>query len=161
MVKRYSNDLKSTEQCSSTDLSDQPKLPTFQSSENLRCGEYFLENEEDVEKSTKSPESHNARIRRSSETECDEGTFYSLGSQRIKVNGSSKSICKKKKSDLTTSCKGRKTKEQMKLLLSYFDLYNGKWDDELFRDLITKTGFNKKQLNKWFWDRKKKVNEAL
>ncbi len=44
----------------------------------------------------------------------------------------------------------------MKLLLSYYHLYAGHWDEKYFADLVLKTGFNKKQLNKWFWDRNKK-----
>ncbi len=75
------------------------------------------------------------------------------------LKSASKKISKKRL-QVSTS-KGRKTKEQMKLLLSYFHLYKGKWDDELFGDLVEKTGFNKKQLNKWMWDRKKKVSEAV
>ena len=35
-------------------------------------------------------------------------------------------------------------------------MYEGHWDETHFRDLILKTGFSKKQLNKWFWDRKEK-----
>lgn len=50
----------------------------------------------------------------------------------------------------------RKTQEQMKILIEYYHLYEGHWDEKNFRSLIQKTGFNKKQLNKWFWDRKKK-----
>mmetsp|Transcript_24537 Transcript_24537/g.38056 ORF Transcript_24537/g.38056 Transcript_24537/m.38056 type:complete len:103 (-) Transcript_24537:75-383(-) len=49
----------------------------------------------------------------------------------------------------------------MKVLLGYYHLYQGKWDDQLFGNLVQRTGFNKKQLNKWFWDRRKKVSEAL
>ena len=47
------------------------------------------------------------------------------------------------------------------LLLSYYHLYKGKWDEDVFGELISKTGFNKKQLNKWFWDRKKKLQDTL
>lgn len=57
--------------------------------------------------------------------------------------------------------KGRKTKEQMKLLISYYHLYEGSWDEKNFFELVQKTGFSKKQLNKWFWDRKKKETDAL
>lgn len=57
--------------------------------------------------------------------------------------------------------KGRKSKEQMKLLISYYHLYDGAWDEKNFFELVQKTGFTKKQLNKWFWDRKKKENDAL
>lgn len=57
--------------------------------------------------------------------------------------------------------KGRKTKEQMKILISYYHLYEGSWDDENFFELVQQTGFSKKQLNKWFWDRKKKETDAL
>lgn len=49
----------------------------------------------------------------------------------------------------------------MKLLISYYHLYDGTWDEKNFFELLSKTGFTKKQLNKWFWDRKKKENDAL
>lgn len=32
--------------------------------------------------------------------------------------------------------KGRKTKEQMKILISYYHLYEGSWDDEHFFELV-------------------------
>lgn len=57
--------------------------------------------------------------------------------------------------------KGRKTKQQMKILISYYHLYDGTWDEKNFCELIERTGFTKKQLNKWFWDRKKKETDAL
>ena len=57
--------------------------------------------------------------------------------------------------------KGRKTKKQMKVLISYYHLYDGTWDEKNFCELIERTGFTKKQLNKWFWDRKKKETDAL
>lgn len=57
--------------------------------------------------------------------------------------------------------KGRKTKEQMKVLISYYHLYEGSWDEKNFFELVQQTGFSKKQLNKWFWDRKKKETDAL
>ena len=49
----------------------------------------------------------------------------------------------------------------MKLLISYYHLYDGTWDEKNFFELLSKTGFTKKQLNKWFWDRKKKETDAL
>jgi hypothetical protein len=49
----------------------------------------------------------------------------------------------------------------MKLLINYYHLYEGHWDEKNFRSLINETGFNKKQLNKWFWDRKKKEQDSL
>ena len=49
----------------------------------------------------------------------------------------------------------------MRILISYYHLYEGHWDDENFKDLITQTGFTKKQLNKWFWDRKRKENRNM
>uniref|UniRef100_A0A7S3CKR3 Homeobox domain-containing protein n=1 Tax=Strombidium rassoulzadegani TaxID=1082188 RepID=A0A7S3CKR3_9SPIT len=57
--------------------------------------------------------------------------------------------------------KGRKTKGQLKILLRYFDKYNGKWDESQFRELVEKTGYSKRQLNKWFYDRNKKVKESI
>lgn len=73
----------------------------------------------------------------------------------------SKRIRKERLRDVLYTGSGRKTEAQQKLLIQYFELYQGKWNDEVFSDLINITGFNKKQLNKWFWDRKKKVKEAL
>ena len=49
----------------------------------------------------------------------------------------------------------------MELLISYYHLYEGSWDEKNFCELIERTGFSKKQLNKWFWDRKKKENDAI
>lgn len=57
--------------------------------------------------------------------------------------------------------KGRKSKETLKLLISYYHLYEGTWDEKNFCELLSQTGFTKKQLNKWFWDRKKKETDAL
>jgi len=48
----------------------------------------------------------------------------------------------------------------MKILIRYYYKYEGHWDDKNFHDLIELTGFNKKQLNKWFWDRKKKEEDT-
>jgi hypothetical protein len=42
-----------------------------------------------------------------------------------------------------------------------FESYNGRWDEVKFRELIYLTGFKKKQLNKWFWDRKYKITQAI
>jgi hypothetical protein len=55
----------------------------------------------------------------------------------------------------------RKTKEQTELLLSYFHMYKGSWEQKKFEKLIELTGFNKSQLNKWFWDRQKKEKESI
>ena len=52
--------------------------------------------------------------------------------------------------------KGRKSKEIVKTLIQYYHMYEGHWDEENFKDLIIKTGYSKKQLNKWFWDRKER-----
>uniref|UniRef100_A0A7S3IHP1 Homeobox domain-containing protein n=1 Tax=Strombidium inclinatum TaxID=197538 RepID=A0A7S3IHP1_9SPIT len=91
----------------------------------------------------------------------EEETEELLEKKSSQLKSASKKITKKRRDLQVSTSKGRKTKGQMKLLLSYFHLYKGKWDDELFGDLVEKTGFNKKQLNKWFWDRKKKVSEAI
>ena len=40
--------------------------------------------------------------------------------------------------------KGRKTKEQMKMLISYYHLYEGSWDEKNFCELVQQTGFSKK-----------------
>ena len=57
--------------------------------------------------------------------------------------------------------RGRKTKNQMKVLISYYHKYDESWDEQNFREMVERTGFSKKQLIKWFWDRKKKETEAL
>lgn len=57
--------------------------------------------------------------------------------------------------------KGRKSKEILKILIQYYHMYEGHWDEQHFRDLIQKTGYSKKQLNKWFWDRKERQREEL
>ena len=57
--------------------------------------------------------------------------------------------------------KGRKDKKTYDILMQAFDKYQGKWDEQQFRELTYITGFNKRQLNKWFWDRKKKVKDSL
>ena len=49
----------------------------------------------------------------------------------------------------------------MKTLIRYYYLYDGHWNDKNFQELIETTGFSKKQLNKWFWDRKKKERDAV
>mgnify|MGYP002633485544 CR=1 FL=1 len=49
----------------------------------------------------------------------------------------------------------------MKQLVQYYHLYDGHWSDGNFRELIKKSGFTKKQLNKWFWDRKKKERDGI
>lgn len=49
----------------------------------------------------------------------------------------------------------------MKTLIRYYYLYDGHWNDENFQELIEATGFSKKQLNKWFWDRKKRERDAI
>lgn len=56
---------------------------------------------------------------------------------------------------------GRKTKETLQLLIQYYQHYEGTWSDSKFASLIEKTGFSKRQLNKWFWDRKKKETEQM
>ena len=55
----------------------------------------------------------------------------------------------------------RKTQKLLNLLTKYYESYSGKWDPAIFNDLIEQSGFNKKQLNKWFWDRKKKERDSL
>ena len=37
----------------------------------------------------------------------------------------------------------------------------GKWEEEKFGHLIPLTGMSAKQLNKWFWDRKKKEDDSI
>lgn len=84
-----------------------------------------------------------------------------------KVDNKSKQIKKTQKQlireeeRLICKSKGRKNQEQLEILVKAFQKYNGKWDESNFRQLVRATGFTKRQLNKWFWDRKKKVRDAL
>lgn len=55
----------------------------------------------------------------------------------------------------------RKSQELVNILMKHYQHYNGKWEPEMFNDLIKKTGYTKKQINKWMWDRKKKERDAL
>ena len=50
------------------------------------------------------------------------------------------------KHDEKTFCKskGRKDKNTQEILLKAFDQYEGKWNEQHFRDLTYTTGFNKK-----------------
>jgi succinate dehydrogenase flavin-adding protein (antitoxin of CptAB toxin-antitoxin module) len=77
------------------------------------------------------------------------------------VSTRSKRIRKAQHNELVFTGRGRKTKAQQKILIQYFDLYSGEWKESIFEELTSITGFNKRQLNKWFWDRKKKVKEAI
>jgi hypothetical protein len=49
-----------------------------------------------------------------------------------------------------------KNSELLQILISYYHLYEGHWDDSNFKEVTAKTNLTKKQLNKWFWDRNKK-----
>ena len=40
-------------------------------------------------------------------------------------------------------------------------MYKGFWEPKKFEKLIELTGFNKSQLNKWFWDRQKKEKDSI
>jgi hypothetical protein len=40
-------------------------------------------------------------------------------------------------------------------------MYRGYWEQDKFGHLTKITGFNKAQLNKWFWDRQKKENDSI
>ena len=56
---------------------------------------------------------------------------------------------------------GRKTQVQSALLISHLHLYKGSWEDKKFNHLVKATGFKKRQINKWFWDHKKKENDLI
>ena len=56
---------------------------------------------------------------------------------------------------------GRKTQAQTDFLCQYQHLYTGKWEFDKFGHLIALTGMSAKQLNKWFWDRKKKGDDSI
>ena len=62
---------------------------------------------------------------------------------------------------VATLPKGRKSKEIVKVLIQHYHMYEGHWDESNFKDLIHKTGYTKKQLNKWFWDRKERQREQM
>jgi hypothetical protein len=64
------------------------------------------------------------------------------------------------KAPLKREASKRKTPEEMQLLIHWFDQYEGKWDNK-FMPLCKISGFNKRQLNKWFWDRRKKQNDII
>ena len=52
----------------------------------------------------------------------------------------------------------------MKILVSHYnDVYKktGKWDKDKLGHLIKITGYDKRQLNKWMWDRLHKEKESL
>lgn len=40
--------------------------------------------------------------------------------------------------------KGRKSKEIVKILIQYYHMYEGHWDEDHFKDLIIQTGYTKK-----------------
>ena len=55
----------------------------------------------------------------------------------------------------------RKSKHIVKLLISHYFKYEGHWDDNHFKEVLLQTGFTKKQLNKWFWDRREKERHLI
>jgi hypothetical protein len=96
----------------------------------------------------------------------EEDQSISINSVSKKVSNKSKKIKSVKQllreeERLICKSKGRKTQKQQEILMKAFQKYNGKWDENNFRVLVRLTGFTKRQLNKWFWDRKKKVRDAI
>ena len=52
--------------------------------------------------------------------------------------------------------KSRKNGAILRILIRAYENYDGRWSNEAFQRVIAQTGFTKKQINKWFWDRKRK-----
>ena len=61
-----------------------------------------------------------------------------------------------KRDSQPTKVKTRKTSEQRAVLIYYYQFYEGHWDEQIFLEVVALTGFNKWQVNKWFYDRRKK-----
>ena len=57
--------------------------------------------------------------------------------------------------------KSRLSKNVLDLFIKNFQNYEGYWDDSKFSQLAKRAGLSKKQLNKWLWDRNKRVKDAL
>ena len=55
----------------------------------------------------------------------------------------------------------RKDEKLLKILINAYASYEGKWDEKKFRCLVAQTGLNKSQLNKWFWDRRKRDKDSI
>ena len=60
---------------------------------------------------------------------------------------------------ISTSLTNRKTQMETSILMEYYHLYQGTSDSKLLNHISKKTGFSKKQLNKWFWDRKQREQQ--
>ena len=45
--------------------------------------------------------------------------------------------------------------------MRYYHLYDGHWDHDLFEQIVMETGYSAKQINKYFWDRKRKEQHNL
>ena len=57
--------------------------------------------------------------------------------------------------------KSRLSSHILQLFIKNFQNYEGYWDDSKFSTLAKSAGLSKKQLNKWLWDRNKRVKDAL
>ena len=57
--------------------------------------------------------------------------------------------------------KGRKDKMTCDFLRRVFEKYDGNFSEQQLRSLTYITGFKRKQLIKWFYDRKKKIEDAV
>jgi hypothetical protein len=57
--------------------------------------------------------------------------------------------------------KGRKDKKTCDYLRKVFERYDGDFSEQQLRSLTYITGFKRKQLIKWFYDRKKKIQDAV
>lgn len=57
--------------------------------------------------------------------------------------------------------KGRKDKKTCEFLRRVYEKYDGNFSEQQLRTLSYITGFKRKQLIKWFYDRKKKIQDAV
>jgi hypothetical protein len=57
--------------------------------------------------------------------------------------------------------KGRKDQKTCEYLRKVFERYDGDFTEQQLRSLTYITGFKRKQLIKWFYDRKKKIQDAV
>ena len=71
--------------------------------------------------------------------------------------GVSKTFTPKQKHPL----KSRLSSHILQLFIKNFQNYEGYWDDSKFSTLAKSAGLSKKQLNKWLWDRNKRVKDTL
>ena len=57
----------------------------------------------------------------------------------------------------------RKSDFENNILMKYYHLYEGYWENDLYEQIEYECGyaFTKKQINKYFWDKKKKERKCI